>query len=127
MNKILKESESIKNEIINFRREFHKIPEIGFELYQTGELIQRFLKEMSIESKKTPCGGIVALIEGDGGEGSVIGLRADMDGLPVKKEETELIFTSKHDGKMHSCGHDAHMAMVLGAAKLLNQMKNSFN
>lgn len=127
MNKVFKEAQSIKSDIINFRREFHKIPEICFDLDETGELIQSFLKEMGIQSDKTLCGGIVALIEGGSGEGPVIGLRADMDGLPVEKEETGLEFSSIHTGKMHSCGHDTHMAMVLGAAKILNKMKNTWN
>ena len=115
------------NEIVEIRRHIHKNPELSFREFNTSEYVQEKLSEYGIPFKagyvKT---GIVAKIEGRTAEGRVIALRADMDALPVK-EGTGLDFQSVNDGVMHACGHDAHTAALLGAAKILNELKENWN
>lgn len=110
-------------EIIKWRRDLHRIPEIGFELVQTRKYILGVLNELGLEPMEMG-GGIVADIEG-AGPGMTLALRADMDALPVT-EETGLSFASEN-GNMHACGHDAHSAALLGTAKMLLKHKNDFN
>lgn len=114
---ILKDAMNIQNDIITWRRALHQIPETGLHLPMTANYVTERLNEMGI-SYKTFEGhsGILAWI-GDPARGKTIGLRADMDALEIK-EETGAPFKSEND-KMHACGHDAHTATLLGAAKLL--------
>lgn len=121
---IIEEVKKIESEIISWRRHLHKIPELHFELYKTSEYVQEKLKEFGIEYKIIAKTGIVAMVEGDK-SGPVLGLRADMDALPVK-EETGLDFASKNEN-MHACGHDGHMAMLLGVAKIASENKDKIN
>ena len=112
----------IKHEIINWRRELHTIPEIDFDLFKTSQYIKNELDEMGIPYVNMMAKvGICAIINGCT-DGPTIALRSDMDGLPIK-EETGLSFASEN-GYMHACGHDAHMAMLLGAAKILSKNKD---
>ncbi|MDW7658123.1 MAG: M20 family metallopeptidase [Bacillota bacterium] len=114
-----------EEEIIALRREFHTCPEIGMENPATAELIIRYLRNIGINDIKAGLGGgtgISAIIHG-AEEGMCLALRADTDGLPVF-EETGLPFASVN-GNAHACGHDGHMAMLLGAARLL--MENRHN
>lgn len=108
--------EKYKSEIINWRRNIHQNPELGFEEVETIKFIVKVLSENGINFIKVANDkGLIASI----GKGKpVIGIRADMDALPIQ-EETGLPFASKNPGKMHACGHDAHVAMVLGAACIL--------
>lgn len=111
-----------ENEIIENRRWFHRHPEVSFEEKETSERICKKLEEMGIPYEKLPpTYGIVATIEG-GKSGKTLAIRADIDALPVN-EETGLPSTSECSGKMHACGHDAHAAMLLGAAYALNKVK----
>jgi len=111
-----------EQEVIENRRWFHRHPEVPFEEKETSERICQKLEEMGIPYEKLlPNYGIVATIEG-GKKGKTIALRADIDALPVS-EETGLPFASENPGKMHACGHDAHAAMLLGAAYALNEVK----
>lgn len=114
---ILNDAMNIQNDIITWRRALHQIPETGLHLPMTANYVIERLIEMGI-SYKTFDGhsGILAWI-GDPARGKTIGLRADMDALEIK-EETDVPFKSVND-KMHACGHDAHTATLLGAAKLL--------
>ncbi|MBE6012716.1 M20 metallopeptidase family protein [Anaeropeptidivorans aminofermentans] len=122
MENILNLALEIENEIIKWRRELHQIPEVGTQLPKTCEYIKGKLDEMGIPYTCTKSvTGIVALIEG-GSPGKTVALRSDMDALPVL-EETGLDFKSTN-GSMHACGHDAHSAMLLGAAKILNDHKS---
>ena len=124
-DKLYEEIEKIKLDIIKWRRELHKIPEIGLELPKTSEYIKRELKSMGIEYDEYVDGnGVVGLIKGKN-EGLTIGIRADMDGLPII-EETGLEFTSENEN-MHACGHDGHMAALLATAKILNNNKEYLN
>ncbi len=111
-------AQAIKPFIVDLRRRIHRQPELGFDVHKTAALVARTLGELGIETQ-TGVGktGVVAYI-GDG-EGPVVGIRADMDALPIL-EDTGLDFASELSGKMHACGHDAHTAMLLGVAKLLS-------
>lgn len=112
-----KAAQEILADIINWRRDLHKIPEIGFDLQKTSAYIRDRLDEMGIPYQQVAETGIVALIEG-AEQGPTIALRADMDALPIR-EETGLPFASTN-GNMHACGHDAHMAILLGTVKILS-------
>lgn len=116
---ILAEAEKIKIEIIRWRREIHSWPELGGQETQTQALVIRALEEMGIEYRTAAETGVLGLIRGQGSK--TVALRADLDALPVQ-EETGLPFASQRPGLMHACGHDAHTAMLLGAAKVLNGM-----
>lgn len=114
--------QSLQNDLVALRRRFHQIPELGEDLPETQALLCAELDAMGIPYKKnTLDSGVVALIEG-GKPGKVVALRADMDGLPIA-EATGLPFASRHEGRMHACGHDTHITMLLGAAKVLNEHK----
>lgn len=118
-------AKNVEEEMINWRRELHQFPELGLELPQTSQYVQSRLTEMDIPFKTLVDGNaVVGLIEGSS-EGPVLAIRADMDGLPIE-ENTGLEFASTN-GNMHACGHDAHTAMLLGAAKILNDMKDDLN
>ena len=111
-------------EMTGWRRHLHTIPELGLECHQTAAFVAERLREFGVDElhegiAKT---GIVAVINGQG-PGPTIGLRADMDALPIT-EETGLDYASTHPGKMHACGHDGHTAMLLGAAKYLVETRN---
>lgn len=115
------EAQKIEQKIINWRRELHSFPELGDNLSKTVCYVIEKLSEMGIEYRKYSNDGIAAVIKGDK-SGPTIAFRADMDGLPIK-EETGLPFASEN-GMMHACGHDAHVAMLLGAAEILSKRKN---
>jgi amidohydrolase len=114
------------SEFTKIRREIHAHPELGFEEFRTAELIATKLKELGIPFQgsiaKT---GIVAMIEGMNPAKKTIALRADMDALPIE-EKNNCEYHSQNKGIMHACGHDAHIACLLGAAKILNELKNDF-
>lgn len=111
----------VEDYVINLRRHFHMNPELSWEEVETSNVIAEELDKMGIEYKRVKKTGIIGTIKG-GKEGKTLGIRADIDALPVK-EETGLEFASKVDGKMHACGHDAHAAILLGTAKVLNEIK----
>ena len=119
------EIKKIENMIIDWRRDFHQYPELSFKEHRTGDVIANELRSMGLEPKinvgKT---GVTADLEF--GDGPTIGLRADMDALPIQ-ETSGLSFSSKNDGVMHDFGHDGHMAMLLGAAKVLTQKVDQYN
>ena len=115
-----KEAQQVHEEVIRWRRDLHRIPEIGFDLFETSQYVRDRLDEMAVPYRTAAKTGIVALIEGDN-PGPTLVLRADMDALPIA-EETGLPFASTN-GNMHACGHDAHTAMLLGTAKILNSAR----
>lgn len=122
---IKKLSEDYEQELIAIRRELHKIPELGTKEFKTSAYIKAKLDELGIFYKECYNTGIIAYIKGKE-KGNTILLRADIDALPLK-EETNLEFSSTHDGFMHACGHDIHMTCLLGAAKILNQLKSDLD
>jgi len=116
--------EKIKKEVIEWYKFFHQYPEPGFEEFKTSEKIQSLLKNFKIPYQIKAKTGVVGYLKGKGRK--TIGIRADMDALPVE-EKTSLPYKSKNKGFMHACGHDGHMAILLGVIKILSEMKNSLN
>lgn len=113
---------SLEKEVIRLRRDFHQHPELGLEEYRTSEKITAYLKNCGLEvfhSNKTGVAGLLRC----GQPGSTLLLRADMDALPIL-EENDIPYKSENPGVMHACGHDAHTAMLLVAAKILSGLKN---
>lgn len=121
MNEFMNQAQLIKDELIEYRRFIHENPEVGAELPKTKAFVMNKLMEFGYEPTEICESGIVATISGPN-PGKTFLLRADMDALPMK-EETSCDFKSTN-GCMHSCGHDMHTAMLLGAAKLLKQNQN---
>jgi len=116
----------MQDEITSWRRDLHENPEILFETHRTSAFVADKLKEFGCDEIATGLGrtGVVGVIKGrQDTEGKVIGLRADMDALPIH-EETGLEYASKTPGAMHACGHDGHTSMLLGAAKYLAETRN---
>lgn len=116
---------NLEDYVISMRRHFHQNPELSFEEHNTLSRIRAELQEMDLDVKEIPRGGLYADIGGKPG-GKCVALRADVDALPVT-EETDLGFRSKNAGIMHACGHDAHMAMLLGVARKLVKEQKGFN
>lgn len=114
-----------KDYVINMRREFHMHPELSWHEERTSQRVKEELKKMGISFISIAKTGVLATIQGKK-EGKVIALRADMDALEIS-ERNEVPYKSQNQGVMHACGHDSHTAMLLGAAKILNDMKNEFN
>ena len=123
---------SIKNKVkdysefaVSMRREFHKYPEAGMKEFRTQKRVMEELTKMGV--KNYPCAGtgVVGIIQGKG-EGKTVALRADMDALEVF-EENDVDYKSTTEGVMHACGHDAHTAGLLTAAKVLNDLKGEFD
>lgn len=119
---VLQEVRAVETDMIKWRRDLHQIPELGLELPKTSAYVQARLKEMGIPFTTLVNGNaVVGLIEG-AADGPTLAIRADMDALPIA-EETGLPFAATN-GWMHACGHDGHTAMLLGAAKVLNEHRH---
>jgi len=113
-------------EVINWRRRFHAWPELAFEEVETAKFICEQLGKMGIPFKKGIAKtGVVGLIEGTRPSAKVVALRSDMDALSIN-EQRHHEYSSQREGLMHACGHDAHMACLLGAAAVLNEIKDEF-
>lgn len=113
-------------EITGWRREFHANPELLYDVEQTAAKVAELLRSFGLDEVTTGVGrtGVVGVIKGrNGGAGKTIGLRADMDALPIL-ERTGKPYASQTAGKMHACGHDGHTSMLLGAAKYLAETRN---
>ena len=121
---ILNSIAGFENDMAKWRRHLHQNPELGRDCYKTAEYIQERLKEFGITEIHAGYAstGIVAIIEGQT-LGRTIGLRADMDALPIT-ENTGMPYSSKNEGVMHACGHDGHTTMLLGAARYLSETRN---
>ena len=121
---ILNSIAGFENDMAKWRRHLHQNPELGRDCYKTAEYIQERLKEFGITEIHAGYAstGIVAIIEGQT-SGRTIGLRADMDALPIT-ENTGMPYSSKNEGVMHACGHDGHTTMLLGAARYLSETRN---
>lgn len=119
-----KDVEKIKGQLIEWRRDFHRYPEIAFHEQRTSAKIREFLQKTGIPV--TPCAGtgLKAVLDGLPG-GRTVALRADMDALPLK-EEGDKEYISENPEAAHACAHDGHMAIIIGAAKILAQRKNKF-
>ncbi|MEA3230299.1 MAG: amidohydrolase [Thermodesulfobacteriota bacterium] len=119
---ITEQIEKYREELISLRRDFHQHPELGFEEHRTAKIIENYLKALGIATRRIAKTGVVGLLEGSH-PGPVLMLRADMDALPID-EENDIDYKSQNKGVMHACGHDAHMAMLLIAAKILVEKKD---
>ena len=111
-------------ELTEIFKDLHENPEIGFTEVRTSGIVAEKLREYGVDEVHTGIGktGVVGIIKGKGGGNRRVGLRADMDALPIH-EETGLPYASKNDGVMHACGHDSHTTMLLGAAKHLAETR----
>lgn len=126
INKIKDLAGRYKNQIIEFRNHLHAHPELSFKEYQTSAFVEEKLRSFGITHIEKKAGtGLVALIEGKNAGKKVIALRADMDALPII-EANEVPYKSKNEGVMHACGHDVHTSSLLGAAQILEEIKEDF-
>ena len=122
MDKIKKRIAELNGELLELRRDFHRHPELGFEEHRTAEVVENYLESLGLSPRRMAQTGVVALLKGSKSR-PVLLLRADMDALPVE-EENDVAYKSENKGVMHACGHDAHLAMLLVAAKILSENKN---
>ena len=118
------EAENLRGDLVAWRRELHRHPELGFEEHRTAGFVAKHLEALDLELK-TGVGvtGVVGLLRAPRARGPAVLLRADMDALPVQ-EVAGREYGSTVDGCMHACGHDGHMAMMLGAASMLARRRD---
>ena len=116
------EAKKIEKEIITWRRDFHMHPELKYEEERTSRIVEEHLREWGYSIKRVGTGIIADIGQGE----KTIALRADMDALPIQ-EENDVPYKSRIPGKMHACGHDAHTAMLLGAAKIIAAHRDELN
>lgn len=123
-NPIVSAIASFQDEFVAIRRDLHAHPEVGFEEHRTAAVVAETLKKYGVDEVHTGIGrtGVVGVIRGRSPGNGAVGLRADMDALPIH-EETELSYRSTVPGKMHGCGHDGHTTMLLAAARYLAQTR----
>ena len=112
-------------EFIQVRRHLHAYPELSYQEFETSKFVQSRLSEYGIPFEVKAVTGVVGLIRGRNPESRIIALRADMDALPIL-EENDIPYKSKNEGVMHACGHDVHTTCLLGAAKILNELKDQW-
>ncbi|MGI6642600.1 MAG: M20 metallopeptidase family protein [Bacillota bacterium] len=120
----VQQAKLIERDIVSWRREVHSYPELGMDTPRTHDFVVGILSSLGLEIRTHVGGtGAVGLLRGNGSSPKTFAIRADMDALPVT-EETGLPFASQVPGRMHACGHDAHVAMALGAAAILSKTKS---
>lgn len=112
-------------EFIDVRHHLHAHPELSYQEFETSQFVQQKLSEIGIPFAIKATTGVIGIIKGNNPDSRVIALRADMDALPIK-EENNVAYKSKNEGVMHACGHDVHTTCLLGAAKILNETKDSW-
>ncbi|MGE0500800.1 MAG: M20 aminoacylase family protein [Rhizobiaceae bacterium] len=122
---ILNRAAELQDEVAGWRRRLHAMPELNFDVFETAGFVKERLAEFGCDEIVSGLGrtGVVGIIRGKKGDGGTIGLRADMDALPIV-EATGRAYASTNHGVMHACGHDGHTAMLLGAAKYLAETRN---
>ena len=126
MSEIKTYVDRIFDELVAIRRDIHAHPEVGMQEVRTSALIRRELEKMGMDEIQQPLPtAVVGLLHGGKGPGKCVALRADIDALPVH-EESGVPFASQTEGVMHACGHDLHTTMLLGTAKTLCHMRDSF-
>lgn len=118
-------SEKYFDEFVQIRRHLHAHPELSYKEFETSKFVQQKLKEFGIKYTVIATTGVVGIIEGKNPTKKIIALRADMDALPIT-EKNEVEYRSKNEGVMHACGHDVHTTCLLGAAKMLNELKDEW-
>ena len=112
-------------ETIDIRRHLHAHPELSFKEFETSAFVQEKLKNLGIPFEIRATTGVIGIIKGKNPDKRVIALRADMDALPIK-EENSIPYKSQNEGVMHACGHDAHTSILLGASKILKELQNEW-
>jgi len=120
--KIQSLAKKYNDEFIAVRHHLHAYPELSYKEFETSKFVQKKLTEFGIPFSVIAETGVVGLIEGNNPSSKIIALRADMDALPIL-EENNVPYKSTKDGVMHACGHDVHTTCLLGAAKILNELK----
>ena len=124
-NHIKQRAGELLPELIRVRRHIHENPELSFQEFETAAFVESELQALGLKTQRLANTGVVAIIEGKNPSKQVVGLRADMDALPIT-ELNEIPYKSKNNGVMHACGHDVHTTSLLGAAKLLTELKDQF-
>lgn len=117
--------QDILGDLIHWRRDFHRFPEVAFQEERTSRVIREFLEGLGLPVQSMAKTGLRAVLEGKPG-GKTVALRADIDALPIQ-EEGDKDYISQNPGAAHACAHDGHMAIIMGAAKVLNQLKDRFS
>lgn len=123
--KIKNLAEKYSGQFIDIRHHLHAHPELSYQEFETSKFIQGKLKEFGIDFEVMATTGVIGIIKGKNPEKRVIALRADMDALPII-EKNEVDYRSQNEGVMHACGHDVHTTCLLGASKILNELKNEW-
>ena len=123
--KIKKLAAQYAGEFIEIRHHLHAHPELSYKEFETSKFIQNKLSEFNIEHNVLATTGVVGLIKGKNPGKRIIALRADMDALPIS-EENNVEYRSQNAGVMHACGHDVHSTCLLGAAKILNDLRSEW-
>jgi amidohydrolase len=118
-------AEEFKDEIVSWRRELHAHPETAWQETRTGNMVAEELRKLGVAVTRVANTGVIGTLKGET-PGKTVALRADMDALAIN-EASDLPYKSQNPGAMHACGHDGHVAMLLGAAKILSQMKNNLS
>jgi amidohydrolase len=124
IDQLRKEIEGIGKELVEWRRDFHRHPEVEFEERRTSKVVREFLEGLGLPVRSVAGTGLIAVLEGQPG-GRTVALRADMDALPLT-EEGDKEYISQNPGAAHSCGHDGHMSILMGTAKILSGLKTTF-
>jgi len=125
IEKIKSLSKKYAPDFIAIRHHLHAYPELSYQEFETSKFVRNKLTEFGIPFDIKATTGVVGLIKGNDPGKRTIALRADMDALPIK-EENDVDYKSKHEGVMHACGHDVHTTCLLGAAKILNEVKDEW-
>lgn len=112
-------------EFISVRQHLHANPELSYQEFETSKYVQEILRSFGISFEVKATTGVLGIIKGKNPDSRVIALRADMDALPIT-EENEVAYKSKNPGVMHACGHDVHTTILLGAAKILTELKDEW-
>ena len=112
--------------IVSIRREFHRHPELSLQEFRTAQRIEEELDKFGIPHTRVGETGVLGTLKGAKDNGKVLVLRADIDALPIE-ETHECVYRSENAGVMHACGHDAHAACLLGAAKILSENRDAFS
>jgi amidohydrolase len=124
---LIERAKDLEAELISIRRHLHQHPELSFQEFETANYVEEQLNKHGIPNKRIGETGVVATITGEKeGSNFTIGLRADIDALPIQ-EETGLPFSSENEGVMHACGHDGHTTILLGTARLLFENRKHFS
>lgn len=123
--KIKELAKTYSEEFVTVRQHLHAHPELSYQEFETSAFVQQKLKSWGIPFEIKATTGLVGIIKGKNPESRVIALRADMDALPIE-EQNEVPYKSQHKGVMHACGHDVHTTCLLGAAKILQELRNEW-